>query len=447
MRARTKNQKRVVALSQGIKRINEKQNEYFFKHCLLKIGVRLKSGRTTCLECAHVWNGEGVVNYDMSKVTSTCPNCKTELAVSDTRKKNFEDKAIGQLIEVHGGYQVIRSYEIKGFYKAGQKARKYTRELSRVFINAQGKHEIVGKFFQFSYYGESWVGDFSLRENNTIRKGHNMFADKVYPKMTILKVLNRNGFKKGFHKMTPFTLFQSLLSSSKVETLFKAKQYDLVRTAYTCLDGKLDAHHIEERWDSIKICLRNNYVIKEADLWLDYIGLLDFFGMDLKNAKFVCPTDLHKEHNKYLAMKKAVREKERIEEEKERLIQRQKDAVASQQAYLHAKQHFFNFSIEQDGFVIEPLKSVQEFILEGEELNHCVYESAYYEKEHSLVLSAKLNGLRTETIEIHLEKMAIEQARGANNEPSAYHDKIVDLVKSNIAVLRKIYFENAQISA
>lgn len=91
---------------------------------------------------------------------------------------------------------------------------------------------------------------------------------------------------------------------------------------------------------------------------------------------------------------------------------------------------------KEDEISITVLKSIQEFKEEGEALEHCVYVNEYYSKPNSLILSAKVKGVRTETIEVKLKSMTIEQASGLKNNSTVYHQQIVDLVNKNMAKIK-----------
>ena len=69
---------------------------------------------------------------------------------------------------------------------------------------------------------------------------------------------------------------------------------------------------------------------------------------------------------------------------------------------------------------------------EGKALHHCLFTNEYYLKEQSLILSARIEGKRIETIEVSLETMKIIQCRGLQNKNTEYHDSIIDLVHRNI---------------
>ena len=70
-------------------------------------------------------------------------------------------------------------------------------------------------------------------------------------------------------------------------------------------------------------------------------------------------------------------------------------------------------------------------------MQHCVFSNAYYNKEHSLILSATINGKRIETIEVSLKTFQIVQSRGLCNANTEYHDRIINLVNNNINLIRQ----------
>lgn len=65
-------------------------------------------------------------------------------------------------------------------------------------------------------------------------------------------------------------------------------------------------------------------------------------------------------------------------------------------------------------------------------MHHCVYNCAYYARKESLVLSAKKNGKRLETIEVNLNTFKIVQSRGVCNQNSDYHKQIIRIVEKNM---------------
>ena len=81
------------------------------------------------------------------------------------------------------------------------------------------------------------------------------------------------------------------------------------------------------------------------------------------------------------------------------------------------------------------IESVEEMILEGKAMHHCV--GTYYKRADSLILSATIDGRRIETIEVSLKTLQVVQSRGACNANTEYHDRIINLVNSNINLIRQ----------
>lgn len=70
-------------------------------------------------------------------------------------------------------------------------------------------------------------------------------------------------------------------------------------------------------------------------------------------------------------------------------------------------------------------------------MHHCVWANAYYLKENSLILSATIGRQRIETVEVDLQTLKVVQSRGVCNSNTEYHDRIVNLVNSNMDLIRK----------
>ena len=54
-----------------------------------------------------------------------------------------------------------------------------------------------------------------------------------------------------------------------------------------------------------------------------------------------------------------------------------------------------------------------------------------------LILSATIDGVRIETIEVSLKTFKVVQSRGVCNQNTEYHDRIINLVDSNMNLIRK----------
>jgi hypothetical protein len=257
---------------------------------------------------------------------------------------------------------------------------------------------------------------------------HEIGPYKVCPGMKVLPIIRRNGFKGRFHGISPHTLFSKILTDKKAETLLKFRQYDVLRHY---LKEDFNCDQIVKYWPSIRICIRNGYEIKDASIWIDYLEFLEFFGKDLRNSFYVCPENLKGSHDRYLKKKKQFDRQQKIEELKKKIAKEQK-------VFAKQKGKFFGLIISDGNIVVKPLESVEEFLLEGDELGHCIFEREYYKKPNSLILSARIKDKPIETIEVSLSRMTIEQARGAKNNPTKYHKRIVSLVQDNMHRISQI---------
>ncbi len=179
-----------------------------------------------------------------------------------------------------------------------------------------------------------------------------------------------------------------------METLLKSGQLSLFKSFLNDAYRKVDNY-----WASIRICIRNGYKIKDATLWFDYIDYLRFFGKDLHNAKYVCPSDLHREHDRYMHKKAKADAQKEIEKLREK-----------EEAFRQAKAKFFGLTFSDGLIQVRVLESIEEILLEGKLMHHCV--GGYYSKTDSLILSACIDGKKIETIEISLSKLQVIQSRG-----------------------------------
>lgn len=181
---------------------------------------------------------------------------------------------------------------------------------------------------------------------------------------------------------------------------------------------------IDNYFASVRICIRNGYIVKDATLWCDYIDFLRFFGKDLHNAKYVCPADLKAEHDRYMHKKAQAEARQELEKQ-----------LAKEDEYRKAKERFFGLMFSDGLISVRVLESVAEIILEGKKMHHCV--GSYHSKTDSLILSACIDGERVETVEISLSKLQVIQSRGVSNTNTEYHERIINLVNNNIPLIEK----------
>lgn len=187
---------------------------------------------------------------------------------------------------------------------------------------------------------------------------------------------------------------------------------------------------IERYWASVKICIRNGYTIADGSMWRDTIDLLRHFGKDTNSPKYVCPADLKAEHDRLM-------HKRNKEIERKKLEERIRQAKKHEKAYRKLKGIFFGIAFTDGTLQVRVLESVAEFAAEGTELHHCVFSNSYFLEKNSLILSATIDGKRIETVEVSLKTLEVVQSRGLHNSNTEYHDRIVNLVNSNVNLIRQ----------
>lgn len=184
--------------------------------------------------------------------------------------------------------------------------------------------------------------------------------------------------------------------------------------------------------------MRNKYKVSDVSIYFDYLDLLKYFKKDLRNAQYVCPKNLKLQHDKLVKKKRAIQILEEQERERRKVIERQQKLEQAIIDYVERMQKFFGLEFKKGNIHISVLKSIDEFKEEGDTLKHCVFTNEYYLKQDSLIFSAKVDGKRTETIEVKIDKMKIEQSRGEKNNPSEYNKEIVQLMKSSLPKIRAV---------
>ena len=205
---------------------------------------------------------------------------------------------------------------------------------------------------------------------------------------------------------------------------------------------------------SIRIIIRHNHSEYLYDsLWWDMMDFLRYLKKDLRNPTIICPSNLKEAHDKYshvvcirkrkvterMEMLRKLQDERRtlayMEEQAKREEENKRKAMAIASVYISCRKQFFDLDITSGYIHINVLRSVEEFFEEGKEMCHCVFANSYYDvnkKPNCLVLSAKVNGRRMETLEIDLSSFTVVQCHGKYNQNSAFHDVILDLVKENM---------------
>ena len=400
-----------------MKPITEKQRQYAYEHCFEPFAKKTAKGVYTCSDCAHSWEG----NLSYTPCYVTCPKCGRKLKVKTDRKKILNDKAYFTVITTVEGYQVLRHFVTFASYRVGEKVSFSITEVVQRWLTPKGvTHTLARKRNMCSYYFDNWSygSELELRSNSE-NYIYDIDAVAVFPKVRISETVRRNGYQGETYGLSHYDVFKAILSDNRKETLLKCGQTSLFH--HFAIQKEVSIHI----WNAIRIAIRHKYAVTDAGLWCDYIDLLRRTGKDITNPHYVCPIDLAKEHDR-------LSDKIHKEEAKMKEMEHKKKAEQYEDFYHETKKKFLGLVFGEDNILIRVLNSVHEFVEEGEVMKHCVFANEYFKHTESLILSAMVDGVKTETIEVSLDTMKVVQCRGKCNMNSTFHEDILRVMNKNI---------------
>ena len=351
---------------------------------------------------------------------------------SYTAKERTQNKRIYRYFVISSR---VKDWQVCRFFQVRKVKQDYSViEPVRLWFYADGHMEIEAmNRFCFSGVIDQWIlySELSLKQAPAAHRDYTQTLPISASKVTsALPVLKRNGLKGSFHNMQPRDVIEGLLKNNIFETLWKCKQFSLLRAfAY---DYNIDYSDVS-KMAAVKIVLRHNYHIKDGRMWIDMVNMLKRAHKDFRNPKFVCPISLKAGHDKAMDLCNKYEEKQRKIKERKELLEDQK-AV---KAYEVARKCFMGMVISDGNIVIQVLPTVKDVEQEGKAMHHCVFTNKYYKRLDSLLLTAKVNDERVETIEVDLKRYRLVQSRGVCNQNSKYHNEIVSLVNKNMNIISK----------
>lgn len=329
----------------------------------------------------------------------------------------------------------VKDWEVCRFFQIRKQRQLYeVIEPVRLWFNADGHMEVEAmNRFCMSGKMDSWIvgSELTLKNIPALYKDYTQMLPISASKITsVLPILKRNGLKGSFHNMQPRDVIEGLIQNNMFETLWKCKQYSLLHAL--AFDWNRDYNNAD-KMSAVKIVLHHRYKVTDGRMWLDMINLLERVHKDIRNPKYVCPANLQKAHDEALELYHKHEDKQRKIEERKKLLEDKKAA----KKYEIARKRFMSMALSDGNVVIKVLSTVKSVMQEGEAMHHCVFASEYYKRLDSLLLTAKVNGERIETIEVDLKRYKLVQSRGVCNQNSKYHEEIVSLVNDNMDVIRK----------
>lgn len=417
MKPRNKKQERILALSRQLRPLSNAQMQWALNYTINHFAYRLKNGKAVCLKCGHEWNAnEGVCR---------CPHCGISLEVKTTKERVKKDKSYFNIITAKGDYQVIRMFLMSVELRKGMVAEPSFQEIGQYWLDENGNATVVGLRRTIGWYVDSfdYCSKLELRRDND---AFQFIADQwVYPRIKVTDTIKRNGFDGHTYDINPLTLFKELLTNPKAETLMKSGDVEMLR--YLC-HSPFNADEIDFYWKSIKVAKRAGFEFEDAQMWMDYIKMLERMGKDLHSPVLVAPQDLTTAHDLYSA--KVEHQRIKAQREKDR-----KKAEADETKFEELKGRYIGLVMTDGEIVIHTLNSVAEYYDEGSRQHICVGSAGYYLKENSLVFTAKIKGQTIATIEISLSDYSIIQCRAFANKVCKYQDRIAKIISDNTKMI------------
>lgn len=416
MKPRNDKERRITALSEALPPITPRQEQWAQQACFKKLATGIR--HHWCSEC-----GQSVTLPKDAK-SVVCPHCGATLTPMESRRSKYNEAWYFTIITTCREYQVCRHFTIEKVTRKGAKAEYRTVEVVQNWIDPKGHETIIARPVKcIPWVYDAWNGDAPmtikarrLRYRYTPDK-YTIDAEHIYPYVRVTPTIRRNGYSKRFSAFAHSELFKLLLKDAEAERLLKMGQIDLLAYKYKHDKAELPYQH------AIRIATKHGYIVKDASMWLDYLDLLHYFGLDTHNPHYICPSNLALEHDQLLAKKKK--------------LEAVNEARSFEKQYRAAKGRFFGIVFGDENITVTVIGSVQE-MEEGDAMHHCVFANRYFLKPDSLILSARdKSGNRIETIEVSLKTFQVVQSRGLCNQNTPYHDEIVKLVNSNIGLIKK----------
>ena len=387
--------------------------QWALTHTIDNYALKFKKGKAVCLICGHEWEAE--------EGMCRCPHCGAKVEVKATTQRVVRERSYFNIITAVKGFQVIRMFLMIVEFRKGMKANPGFVEIGSYWIDKHGHTTVVGLQRTLGHYIDSFAfgSPLEIRHDNDAYR--HIAGQWVYSKIKVTDTIKRNGFKSSTYQIHPVTLFQQLLTNPKAETLMKANEIELLR--YLCIRPAYKAD-IDIYWNTIKVANRNGYKVKDSQMWIDYIKMLERSGKDILSPKYICPSNLKGIHDKYV-------EKVNRQRAKERMLADRKRAEADKATFEELKGRYIGLSMTDGIINLHTLDSITEYYEQGEREHICVGSARYYLKADTLVFTATMKGKTIATVEISLNDFSILQCRAFANDVCKYTEQIAGIINAN----------------
>lgn len=365
-------------------------------------------------------------------------------------KHAYEDmynRCYAVINQAYHGWQVLRYFRINRKRNRKREVSYCTWEVFQLWNKVGEKQILIARQRAFHYYVDAFLlsSPMEIRQNPQYSKSWLHFTDVGFSYMYDKSV---NGTYKYCDSLIPTNerkQWYRFLSVDKfAETILK-QRHELAE--YMLTNNILDKEYMQ----AIRIMFRHNYVpMNEGhtayNLYFDMLQNMKYIGCDLSNPHFVCPENLLHTHDWAMQVATALRAKNEAAAGRDAELKRIKQEIACDEEYVKAHSCFFGMTISDNLISCHVLQSVQEFYEEGTAMHHCVYANKYYQKPNSLILSARIDNKRIETVEVDLQQMKVIQAYGACDKFTLYHERIVNLVNGSMNMIKQCMNNNKQLA-
>ncbi len=434
MKARTKNQKRVVKIHNKKKPIGKRLVKWATKNILTKRGVRSKAGTINCLECGHHWKSDMHSAWHDEILDIECPSCKCTLEIKASNKTVFDDEAYFTQITTVNEYQLVRTFIIYADYKTKHKVKHHITECFNIYIREDGKREIIGPVKGGMFYSTSgWSGFWELRNPNAIDSKYSE-EGAIYPIRKIQDWALQKGFNDYALENVNYIVQASLSTLciySEAETVLKADWLKLFD--YCCRN----IENVKKYWPTIRICIRNGYSPIDVNSYFDMLDALEYFNKDLRNSVLVCPENFTESHDNWIRWKHNRQRRIRDEEIRKNKIEALKKLKAQRAAYPRRMKKFKNLKWVHGDLVVVPMMKLDDVQKAGNILHHCIYlTERYWTDPDNLLFATYESGRLIETTQFKIAKNFINHSWGLDNKESRHHKTILNIIEKN---KREIY--------
>lgn len=374
--------------------------------------------------------------WDSKKKEIRCPKCGAKVSLKKSPQKRVSNNTYYfQEVTAIEGWQVVRTWFCSRESNRFPKSVKYeAREVYQRFIRKATVPIIIGLGVQgASYYCDLWKWDSEWK----IRKegSQHYIGAWVATRPKLLPELKMRGLTRLSDNCSASKQIEKVFNDWEAEVLLKAgakEMYDFFITS---------PRTMMDYWPSIRVALRHKYQVKDVSLWLDLLRMLNAERKDIRNPHYICPADVKAEHDRWMEIRRRRWEKEQAEEE-ERERRRQAELLDEEGQpnadYRSRLGRMLGVVVTVGDIELRPLQTIKEFYDEGEAMHHCVFTNKYYSKDGCLIIGARVNGERAETIEVNTKEWRIMQCRGKHNQDSQYHEAIMEAMTNNINKYRRM---------